>query len=132
MQHIHISIPKVEVANMKAYIGKIRYKEDTDILAIMVGLLAAALFTAVVVGILIVLIMKKKKKKIIKEFKMELLTREEMIRKASREGMRKQTPYICTIKYYILKQLHLILLKCAPTKQGDLMKVYLTLFDVFF
>lgn len=66
---------------------------DIDILAIIVGLLAAAFVIAVVVGVFTVFIMKKKKRKVIKEFKLELLTREEMIRKASREGMTKGRLY---------------------------------------
>ncbi|XP_063445701.1 plexin-B2-like [Mytilus trossulus] len=81
----HTVFVVVEVGRIKAYIGKIRYNVDIEILAIIVGLLAAAFVTAVVVGIFTVFIMKKKKRKVIKEFKLELLTREEMIRKASRE-----------------------------------------------
>ena len=50
------------------------------------GVLSAALVIAIVVGLLAVLILKKKKKKAIKEFKLELVSREDMIRKASREG----------------------------------------------
>ncbi|XP_071175959.1 plexin-B1-like [Mytilus edulis] len=81
----HTVFVVVEVGRIKAYIGKLRYKVDIDILAIIVGLLAAAFVIAVVVGVFTVFIMKKKKRKVIKEFKLELLTREEMIRKASRE-----------------------------------------------
>lgn len=68
------------------YIGDLQYKVDVNILGITVGFLAAALVTTVVIGMLAVIVLKKKKKKAIKEFKMELITREEMIRKASREG----------------------------------------------
>ncbi|XP_052081072.1 plexin-A1-like [Mytilus californianus] len=75
----------VNVGNIKAYIGDLQYKEDVNTLAIIVAILAAALVTAVVIGISAVVILRKKKKKAIKEFKMELMTREETIRKASRE-----------------------------------------------
>ncbi|VDI09897.1 plexin A [Mytilus galloprovincialis] len=75
----------VNVGNIKAYIGDLQYKEDVNTLAFVVGALAAALATAIVIGLSAVLILRKKKKKAIKEFKMELMTREEMIRKASRE-----------------------------------------------
>lgn len=78
---------------------------DIDILAIIVGLLAAAFVIAVVVGVFTVFIMKKKKRKVIKEFKLELLTREEMIRKASREGMIEGRPYVCLIMKNISKQI---------------------------
>lgn len=71
---------------------------DINILAIIVGLLAAAIVIAVVVGIFTVFILKKKKRKVIKEFKLELLTREEMIRKTSREGMIKGSLYVCIMK----------------------------------
>ncbi|CAC5377409.1 PLXND [Mytilus coruscus] len=76
----------VNVGNIKAYIGDLQYKEDVNTLAFVVGALAAALVTAVVIGVSAVVILRKKKKKAIKEFKMELMTREEIIRKASREG----------------------------------------------
>ncbi|CAG2246637.1 PLXNB [Mytilus edulis] len=75
----------VNVGNIKAYIGDLQYKEDVNTLAFVVGALAAALATAIVIGVSAVVILRKKKKKAIKEFKMELMTREEMIRKASRE-----------------------------------------------
>ncbi|CAC5368904.1 PLXNB [Mytilus coruscus] len=75
----------VYVGNIKIYIGDLQYKVDVNILGITVGILAAALVTAVVIGMLAVVVFKKKKKKAIKEFKMELMTREEIIRKASRE-----------------------------------------------
>ncbi|XP_076112616.1 plexin-B3-like [Mytilus galloprovincialis] len=75
----------VLVGRIKAYIGDLKYQEDVEILAIIVGVLAAALVTAVVIGISAVVVLRRKKKKVIKEFKMELMTREEMIRKASRE-----------------------------------------------
>ncbi|CAC5364404.1 PLXNB [Mytilus coruscus] len=75
----------VYVGNIKIYIGDLQYKVDVNILGITVGILAAALVTAVVIGMLAVIVFKKKKKKAIKEFKMELMTREEIIRKASRE-----------------------------------------------
>ncbi|CAC5382906.1 PLXNA [Mytilus coruscus] len=75
----------VFVGRIKAYIGDLKYQEDVKILAITVGVLAAALVTAVVLGISAVVILRKKKKRVMKEFKMELMTREEMIRKASRE-----------------------------------------------
>ncbi|XP_076089143.1 plexin-B3-like [Mytilus galloprovincialis] len=76
---------KVNVGNIKMYIGDLQYKVDVNILGITVVFLAAALVTTVVIGMLAVIVLKKKKKKAIKEFKMELITREEMIRKASRE-----------------------------------------------
>ncbi|XP_076112604.1 plexin-B1-like isoform X2 [Mytilus galloprovincialis] len=75
----------VFVGRIKAYIGDLKYQEDVKILAIIVGVLAASLVTAVVIGISAVVLLRRKKKKVIKEFKMELMTREEMIRKASRE-----------------------------------------------
>ncbi|XP_052080668.1 plexin-B1-like isoform X9 [Mytilus californianus] len=75
----------VFVGRIKAYIGDLKYQEDVKILAIIVGVLAAALVTAVVIGISAVVFLRKKKKRVMKEFKMELMTREEMIRKASRE-----------------------------------------------
>ncbi|XP_071159994.1 plexin A3-like [Mytilus edulis] len=75
----------VNVGNIKAYIGDLLYKEDVNTLAFVVGALAAALATAIIIGVSAVVILRKKKKKAIKEFKMELMTREEMIRKASRE-----------------------------------------------
>lgn len=74
------------VGRIEEYIGDLKYKEDVKILAIVVGVLAAALFTVVIIGVSAVIFLKKKKKRVIKEFKMELMTREEMIRKASREG----------------------------------------------
>ncbi|XP_063443277.1 plexin-A1-like [Mytilus trossulus] len=75
----------VNVGNIKAYIGDLLYKEDVNTLAFVVGALAAALASAIVIGVCAVVILRKKKKKTIKEFKMELMTREETIRKASRE-----------------------------------------------
>ncbi|XP_052080598.1 plexin-B1-like [Mytilus californianus] len=72
----------VDVGNIKAYIGDLQYKADSNILAITVGMLTAALVTAVVIGGFII---RKKKKRTTKEYRMELLTREEMIREASRE-----------------------------------------------
>ncbi|XP_063446890.1 plexin-A2-like [Mytilus trossulus] len=75
----------VFVGRLKAYIGDLKYQEDVEILAIIVGVLAAALVTAIIVGISAVVLLRRKKKRVIKEFKMELMTREEMIRKASRE-----------------------------------------------
>lgn len=77
---------QVNVGNIKAYIGDLQYKEDVNTLAFVVGALAAALATAIVIGVSAVVILRKKKRKAIKEFKMELMTREETIRKASREG----------------------------------------------
>ncbi|CAG2203337.1 PLXNA [Mytilus edulis] len=76
---------KVEVGRIEVYIGDLQYQEDVQVLAIIVGVLAAALVIAVVIGILSVVVLRKKKRKAIKEFKMELMTREEMVRKASRE-----------------------------------------------
>ncbi|XP_076089353.1 plexin-B1-like [Mytilus galloprovincialis] len=75
----------VEVGRIEVYIGDLQYQEDVQVLAIIVGVLAAALVIAVVIGILSVVVLRKKKRKAIKEFKMELMTREEMVRKASRE-----------------------------------------------
>ncbi|CAC5392625.1 unnamed protein product [Mytilus coruscus] len=75
----------VGVARIEVYIGDLQYQEDVKILAIIVGVLAATLVTAVIIVILAVLVLKKKKRKAIKELKMELMTREEMVRKASRE-----------------------------------------------
>ncbi|CAG2223448.1 PLXNB [Mytilus edulis] len=75
----------VEVGRIEVYIGDLQYQEDVKVLAIIVGVLAAALVIAVTIGILAVVILRKKKRKAIKEFKMELMTREEMVRKASRE-----------------------------------------------
>ncbi|CAC5406190.1 PLXND [Mytilus coruscus] len=72
----------VDVGNIKAYIGDLQYKVDSNILTITVGILTAALVTAVVIGGSII---RKKKKRNTKEYRMELLTREEMIREASRE-----------------------------------------------
>ncbi|XP_052080590.1 plexin-B1-like [Mytilus californianus] len=109
----------VEVGRIKVYIGDLQYQEDVKILAIIVGVLAAALLIAVIIGILAVLVLRKKKKKAIKEFKMELMTREEMVRKASREEfadaqmtMRSiksdlftsKVPF-CDYKTYVLRQL---------------------------
>ncbi|CAG2238875.1 PLXNA [Mytilus edulis] len=82
---VWMPMTKVNVGNIKAYIGDLQYKEDVNTLAFVVGALAAALATAIVIGVSAVVILRKKKKKAIKEFKMELMTREEMIRKASRE-----------------------------------------------
>lgn len=76
------------VGRLKVYIGDLKYQEDVEILAIIVGVLTAALVTAIIVGISAVVLLRRKKKRVIKEFKMELMTREEMIRKASREGYR--------------------------------------------
>ncbi|CAG2203341.1 PLXNA [Mytilus edulis] len=78
-----MKVLQVEVGRIKVYIGDIQYQEDVKILSIIVGVLAAALVTAVTIGILAVLVLKRKRKAI-KEFKMELMTREEMVRKASR------------------------------------------------
>ncbi|CAC5373741.1 PLXNA [Mytilus coruscus] len=78
-------IYKVDVGNIKAYIGDLQYKADSNILTITVGILTAALVTAVVTGVLAVVIIRKKKRRTTKEFRMELLTREEIIREASRE-----------------------------------------------
>ncbi|CAG2203346.1 unnamed protein product [Mytilus edulis] len=75
----------VDVGNIKAYIGDLHYKVDINTLAITVGFLTAALITAVVISVFAVIIIRKKKKRTIKEFKIELMTREEMIREASRE-----------------------------------------------
>ncbi|CAC5414003.1 PLXNB [Mytilus coruscus] len=78
--HVIVGVGKIDV-----YIGDLQYQEDINILAIIVGVLAAALVTAVIIGIFAVVVLRKKKRKAIKEFKMELMTREEMVRKASRE-----------------------------------------------
>ncbi|XP_063418244.1 plexin-A2-like [Mytilus trossulus] len=109
----------VEVGRIKVYIGDIQYQNDVQILSIIVGVLAAALVIAVTIGILAVMVLKKKKRKAIKEFKMELMTREEMVRKASREEfadaqmtMRSiksdlftsKVPF-CDYKTYVLRQL---------------------------
>ncbi|XP_063418249.1 plexin-B2-like [Mytilus trossulus] len=75
----------VTVGNIEAYIGDLHYKEDINTLVIIAGVLVAALITAIVIGVLAVVILRKQKKRAVKEFKIELMTREEMIRKASRE-----------------------------------------------
>ncbi|XP_052080994.1 plexin-B2-like [Mytilus californianus] len=75
----------VNVGNIKAYIGDLQYKQVVNKLVIIAGVLAAALITAVVIGVLAVVVLRSKKKRAVKEFKIELMTREEMIRKASRE-----------------------------------------------
>ncbi|CAC5391119.1 PLXNB [Mytilus coruscus] len=114
-----MKVLQVEVGRIKVYIGDLQYQEDAKILAIIVGVLATALLIAVIIGILAVLVLRKKKKKAIKEFKMELMTREEMVRKASREEfadaqmtMRSiksdlftsKVPF-CDYKTYVLRQL---------------------------
>ncbi|CAC5422718.1 unnamed protein product [Mytilus coruscus] len=76
---------EVNVGNIKAYIGYLQYKQVVNKLVIIAGVLAAALITAVVIGVLAVVVLRSKKKRAVKEFKIELMTREEMIRKASRE-----------------------------------------------
>ncbi|XP_071159959.1 plexin-B2-like isoform X2 [Mytilus edulis] len=75
----------VTVGNIEAYIGELHYKEDINTLVIIAGVLVAALITAIVIGVLAVVILRKQKKRDVKEFRIELMTREEMIRKASRE-----------------------------------------------
>ncbi|VDI43472.1 Hypothetical predicted protein [Mytilus galloprovincialis] len=109
----------VEVGRIAVYIGDIQYQEDVKVLAIIAGVLAAALAIAVTIGILAVFVLKKKKRKAIKEFKMELMTREEMVRKASREEFAdaqmtmksiksdlftSKVPF-CDYKTYVLRQL---------------------------
>ncbi|VDI05385.1 Hypothetical predicted protein [Mytilus galloprovincialis] len=76
----------VDVGNIKAYIGDLHYKVDINTLAITVGIMTAALITAVVISVFAVIIIRKKKKRTIQEFEIELMTREEMIREASRKG----------------------------------------------
>ncbi|CAG2205779.1 PLXNA [Mytilus edulis] len=87
----------VEVGRIAVYIGDIQYQEDVKVLAIIA----------------------EKKRKAIKEFKMELMTREEMVRKASREEFAdaqmtmksiksdlftSKVPF-CDYKTYVLRQL---------------------------
>ncbi|XP_052080585.1 plexin-B1-like isoform X2 [Mytilus californianus] len=78
--HVIVGVGRIEV-----YIGDLQYQEDVNVLAIIVGVLAAALVTAVIIGIFAVVVLRKNKRKTIKEFKMELMTREELVRKTSRE-----------------------------------------------
>ncbi|XP_063418248.1 plexin-B2-like [Mytilus trossulus] len=75
----------VLVGRIEEYIGDLQYKEDVNTLAFVVGALAVALVTAIIIGVSAVVFLRKKRKRVIKEFKMELMTREETIRKASRE-----------------------------------------------
>ncbi|XP_063418246.1 plexin-B1-like [Mytilus trossulus] len=88
----------VDVGNIKAYIGDLHYKVDINTLAITVGIMTAALITAVVISVFAVTIIRKKKKRTIKEFKIELMTREEMIREASREEFADAQIYIKIFK----------------------------------
>ncbi|CAG2229170.1 PLXNA [Mytilus edulis] len=70
----------VLVGRIEEYIGDLKYKEDVEILAIVVGVLAAALVTAVVIGVSAVVFKEEKEKKFadaqmnIRDIKSDLVT----------------------------------------------------------
>jgi len=78
---------QVKVGRIREIIGNLKYVSEIPVMTIVIAILATAFVTAVVIGVATVLIIRQKKIKAEENFEMELISREEKIRDASREGI---------------------------------------------
>ncbi len=77
---------QVKIGRIREIIGNLKYVSEIPVMTIAIAVLSTAFVAAVVITVYIVLIIRQKKIKAEKNFEMEVISREEKVRDASREG----------------------------------------------